>query len=136
MGDPGDKRDERTSVWQYFTHLLPPETSQAELFDIIFAKRMKDFLDGYNVMLLAYGQTGSGKTHTLLGPIGFSKPTNEVSEVHGIIPRAIFLLFRAIQEQRNQGRKCLMTLTVKETEFYTYTDMLNKREIKHDKKNG
>ncbi|CAM9212099.1 unnamed protein product [Ectocarpus sp. 13 AM-2016] len=47
---------------------------------------------GFNACVLAYGQTGSGKTHTLIGPGGGTRLSDDQTE-WGIIPRAVQFLF-------------------------------------------
>jgi len=47
---------------------LPPESSQADVYERVAAHIVKDVMQGYNGTIFAYGQTGTGKTHTMLGP--------------------------------------------------------------------
>ena len=48
-------------------------------------------LDGYKVAIFAYGQTGGGKTYTMEG------------DRDGVIPRAVDLIFREVDELREKG---------------------------------
>lgn len=64
-------------------------------------------IDGYNGTIFAYGQTGSGKTYTMTGDtVSYSQ--------RGIIPRAIFELFRAADERVD----CNTTFRVSYLEIY------------------
>ena len=89
FAEDGKKQE---SSHSYMKRIIRPESSQDDVYEQVFSQRMKDFLEGYNVMLLAYGQTGSGKTYTLLGPIGFGEPSTDVNEIHGLFPRAALYL--------------------------------------------
>ena len=133
FGEDGKKLKTKHS---FMKHLVAPESTQNDVYEQVFNQRMNDFLNGYNVMLLAYGQTGSGKTYTLLGPVGFSKPTEDVSEVHGLFPRAALTLMKTLKEQEKQGRKSIMTMRINETPWHEFTDLITKKHVKFDKKLG
>lgn len=65
---------------------------------------------GYNGTIFAYGQSGSGKTFTMLGPDevvdvikkGVAQKNQivpiEVQALYGIIPRAIFDIFKEVNK--------------------------------------
>jgi hypothetical protein len=71
--------------------VLPPTTSQQEVFDTCVKDIVDGALDGVSGCVLAYGQTGAGKTHTIMGP-----PKDP-----GIIPRAIAKIFEEIENYPN-----------------------------------
>uniref|UniRef100_A0A8D3DZ64 Kinesin-like protein n=1 Tax=Scophthalmus maximus TaxID=52904 RepID=A0A8D3DZ64_SCOMX len=48
-----------------FDRVLPPNTSQEQVYDQCAKQIVKDVLGGYNGTIFAYGQTSSGKTHTM-----------------------------------------------------------------------
>ena len=56
---------DRTSV--RFDLVLPPGSSQAEVYSQLGEPCLQAVQDGLNVSILCYGQTGAGKTHTLIG---------------------------------------------------------------------
>ena len=47
---------------------LPPEATQAHVYDVIAAPLVARWLGGVDLDLISYGQTGSGKTFTMFGP--------------------------------------------------------------------
>ncbi|KAK7169018.1 hypothetical protein R3I93_005113 [Phoxinus phoxinus] len=63
-----------------FDRVLPPNTSQEQVYDACAKQIVKDVLDGYNGTIFAYGQTASGKTHTMEGQL-------HNPQLMGIIPR-------------------------------------------------
>ncbi|ETE65249.1 Kinesin heavy chain isoform 5C, partial [Ophiophagus hannah] len=48
-----------------FDRVLPPNTSQEQVYNACAKQIVKDVLEGYNGTIFAYGQTSSGKTHTM-----------------------------------------------------------------------
>uniref|UniRef100_A0A1A8QC33 Kinesin-like protein n=1 Tax=Nothobranchius rachovii TaxID=451742 RepID=A0A1A8QC33_9TELE len=63
-----------------FDQVLPPNTSQEQVYDQCAKQIVKDVLGGYNGTIFAYGQTSSGKTHTMEGKL-------HDPQLMGIIPR-------------------------------------------------
>ncbi|XP_073490311.1 kinesin heavy chain [Lithobates pipiens] len=63
-----------------FDKVLPPNTSQEQVYNACARQIVKDVLDGYNGTIFAYGQTASGKTHTMEGKL-------HDHQLMGIIPR-------------------------------------------------
>eukprot|EP01135_Chromosphaera_perkinsii_P001085 Nk52_evm35s158 gene=Nk52_evmTU35s158 len=99
----------------HFDSVLPPKTSQTEVYDLLILPLIEKCFQGYNSTVFAYGQTGSGKTHTMFGP-ALNNPnhndhdptqndyfvhTNDgVSELDGIIPRAVEEFFNIIEASK------------------------------------
>ncbi|OBS75855.1 hypothetical protein A6R68_17693, partial [Neotoma lepida] len=48
-----------------FDRVLPPNTTQEQVYNACAKQIVKDVLEGYNGTIFAYGQTSSGKTHTM-----------------------------------------------------------------------
>ncbi|XP_029308370.1 kinesin heavy chain-like [Cottoperca gobio] len=69
-----------TSKPYVFDRVLPPNTSQEQVYDQCAKQIVKDVLGGYNGTIFAYGQTSSGKTHTMEGKL-------HDPQGMGIIPR-------------------------------------------------
>ncbi|XP_037618397.1 kinesin heavy chain-like [Sebastes umbrosus] len=69
-----------TSKPYVFDRVLPPNTSQEQVYDQCAKQIVKDVLGGYNGTIFAYGQTSSGKTHTMEGKL-------HDQQLMGIIPR-------------------------------------------------
>ncbi|ROL54507.1 Kinesin heavy chain isoform 5C [Anabarilius grahami] len=63
-----------------FDRVLPPNTTQEQVYDACAKQIVKDVLGGYNGTIFAYGQTSSGKTHTMEGQL-------HNAQLMGIIPR-------------------------------------------------
>ncbi|XP_037829902.1 kinesin heavy chain [Kryptolebias marmoratus] len=63
-----------------FDRVLPPNSSQEQVYDQCAKQIVKDVLGGYNGTIFAYGQTSSGKTHTMEGKL-------HDPQLMGIIPR-------------------------------------------------
>uniref|UniRef100_A0A8P4KFC8 Kinesin-like protein n=1 Tax=Dicentrarchus labrax TaxID=13489 RepID=A0A8P4KFC8_DICLA len=72
-----------------FDRVLPPNTSQEQVYDQCAKQIVKDVLGGYNGTIFAYGQTSSGKTHTMEVRGSFSPSTGKLHDpqLMGIIPR-------------------------------------------------
>ncbi|XP_028280290.1 kinesin heavy chain-like [Parambassis ranga] len=69
-----------------FDRVLPPNTSQEQVYDQCAKQIVKDVLGGYNGTIFAYGQTSSGKTHTMEGKL-------HDHQLMGIIPRIAHDIF-------------------------------------------
>jgi len=50
-----------------FDRVLGPQTTQAQVYDIVARDLVTEVLAGYNVTICSYGQTSSGKTYTTFG---------------------------------------------------------------------
>ncbi|XP_066431288.1 kinesin heavy chain [Eleutherodactylus coqui] len=81
---PAFKGDDTIVIGQgkpyVFDKVLPPNTSQEQVYNACAKQIVKDVLDGYNGTIFAYGQTSSGKTHTMEGKL-------HDHQLMGIIPR-------------------------------------------------
>ncbi|XP_068446714.1 kinesin heavy chain-like [Clinocottus analis] len=75
-----------TSKPYVFDRVLPPNTSQGQVYDQCAKQIVKDVLGGYNGTIFAYGQTSSGKTHTMEGKL-------HDHQLMGIIPRIAHDIF-------------------------------------------
>ncbi|XP_019378340.1 PREDICTED: kinesin heavy chain [Gavialis gangeticus] len=69
-----------------FDRVLPPNTSQEQVYNACAKQIVKDVLEGYNGTIFAYGQTSSGKTHTMEGKL-------HDCQLMGIIPRIAHDIF-------------------------------------------
>jgi hypothetical protein len=74
------------------------EAAQTRMYEVCAHPAVEDVLNGYNGTIFAYGQTGSGKTYTMFGP---SK--SKLDALSGIIPRAVFRVFDALEEKTQSG---------------------------------
>ncbi len=109
---------ERNQVQKYnfaFDRVFGPTAGQTEVFEEI-EQLVQSAMDGYKVCIFAYGQTGSGKTHTMLGRPGD----------HGMIPRAMDMLFSTSNALGKQGWKFELRASMLEIYNEEYKDLLGK----------
>ncbi|KAK3155775.1 hypothetical protein QOZ80_2AG0098500 [Eleusine coracana subsp. coracana] len=78
----------RTEVFDGFSAVFSPDSSQLDVFAQVMNPLVDDFLGGKSGLLVAMGPTGSGKTHTIFG-----SPRNP-----GILPLTLRHIF-------NEGNK-------------------------------
>nr|KAF6450388.1 kinesin family member 5C [Molossus molossus] len=87
---PKFKGDETVVIGQgkpyVFDRVLPPSTTQEQVYSACAKQIVKDVLEGYNGTIFAYGQTSSGKTHTMEGKL-------HDPQLMGIIPRIAHDIF-------------------------------------------
>uniref|UniRef100_A0A8C3X3S9 Kinesin-like protein n=1 Tax=Catagonus wagneri TaxID=51154 RepID=A0A8C3X3S9_9CETA len=87
---PKFKGDETVVIGQgkpyVFDRVLPPSTTQDQVYNACAKQIVKDVLEGYNGTIFAYGQTSSGKTHTMEGKL-------HDPQLMGIIPRIAHDIF-------------------------------------------
>ena len=72
-----------------FDHVFPATANNETVFDELGTRVISAVLRGCNGCIMAYGITGSGKTHSMIG-----HPQDP-----GLIPRAIGMLFEALQQR-------------------------------------
>jgi hypothetical protein len=94
LRDAGNVNNNVTDFSFSINAVLPPTTSQQEVFDTCVKDIVDGALDGVSGCVLAYGQTGAGKTYTMSGP-----PAGSFSD-RGIMPRSISYIFSKIEEAR------------------------------------
>ena len=100
----GEMKQGKATTFEY-DKIFTPTSQQSEVFAEV-SNLVQSCLDGYKVCLFAYGQTGSGKTHTMEG----------TAVDHGLIPRAVQLLFERSKEMSAQGWD--MSLKARYVEIY------------------
>ena len=131
-----------------FDHMcatLPPDATQARVYDTIAAPLVRRFLDGFDVDLISYGQTGSGKTYTMFGPPGsMSEAATELDtsgeqggilkDEHGFMLRAGFESLAAVEALRQDNLRVGLHGSMVEVSILgmrpcdqTATDLLNAR---------
>ncbi|KEG12521.1 kinesin, partial [Trypanosoma grayi] len=92
-----------------FDRVLGQDSQQEDIMDEV-APLIEHVLDGLHATVFAYGQTGSGKTYTVEGIEymrngGDSLQPNIKTDPqqHGIIPRAIQLIFDRARQMQSQN---------------------------------
>ncbi|XP_034529948.1 kinesin-like protein KIF21A isoform X2 [Notolabrus celidotus] len=78
-----------------YDHVFDMDSQQEDIYTHCTEKLIEGCLEGYNATIFAYGQTGSGKTYTM----GTGFDVNIGEDELGIIPRAVYHLFRGIEER-------------------------------------
>ena len=90
-----------------FDALMDSDSSQEKAYNLAAKDTVSSLLNGYNGTIFMYGQSGSGKTFTMLGPDivvetitkgveAGGEVSDEVQNLYGVIPRAIFDIFNEI----------------------------------------
>lgn len=73
-----------------------PDSGQERLYNQAVSPIVEEVLEGFNCTIFAYGQTGTGKTYTMEGGDRDSADGHDLSEVAGVIPRAIHQIFTTL----------------------------------------
>ena len=68
----GERNTKSEKKWVY-DYILPPDTTQEQMYDKVAIKTIIDFTEGYNGTIFAYGESGSGIHIQCLDQIQFLK---------------------------------------------------------------
>ncbi|KAI4978452.1 hypothetical protein ZWY2020_015205 [Hordeum vulgare] len=79
-----------TEVFDGFSAVLPPGSSQNDTFTQVMNPLVDEFLGGKSGLLVAMGPTGSGKTHTVFG----------TARNPGLVPQTLHKIFSAADESQ------------------------------------
>eukprot|EP00913_Durusdinium_trenchii_P026349 g24724.t1 len=111
-----------------FDQIFGPQATQLDVFEEL-SLLVQSALDGYKVAIFAYGQTG---TYTMDGP----RDTTTVAAVPdtdaGVIPRAVDLVFREVEELRSKGWDFEVKCTLLEVYNESVFDILGPRNSEKD----
>ena len=120
-----------TALGRHSLQVFGPESSQERLYTGAIAPIVCEVLEGFNCTIFAYGQTGTGKTYTMEGGDRNSTDGRDLSEVAGVIPRAISQIFQHLDSINSEYTvKCsFLELYNEET-----TDLLAVGESKSNQK--
>ncbi|CAK9044880.1 Carboxy-terminal kinesin 2 (XCTK2) [Durusdinium trenchii] len=115
-----------------FDQIFGPQATQLDVFEEL-SLLVQSALDGYKVAIFAYGQTGGGKTYTMDGP----RDTTTVAAVPdtdaGVIPRAVDLVFREVEELRSKGWDFEVKCTLLEVYNESVFDILGPRNSEKER---
>eukprot|EP00939_MAST-03C_sp_MAST-3C-sp1_P002846 g2846.t1 len=96
-----------------FDDVLGPSSTQDSVYEKVAKPVVRSILNGYSGTIFAYGQTGSGKTYTMtnLDPATAASTTHsgdtathvtkKKNKAIGIVPRALFEIFRVMRERES-----------------------------------
>ena len=108
----GQRNTKFEKKWTY-DYILPPDTTQVQMYDKVAKKTIIDFTEGYNGTIFAYGQSGSGKTYSMLGPdsVFETLASSQENELYGITPRAVYQIFDIFKDFERNGTKWKLSIS-------------------------
>ncbi|KZS90006.1 kinesin-domain-containing protein [Sistotremastrum niveocremeum HHB9708] len=105
-----------------FDTVLPPQSTQHNVFSSSAEPLIARFLEGFNCTILAYGQTSSGKTYTMTGEDLDADPSDPNNGM-GVIPRAVSTIFSRVKQTRSE-KQGAWTATIKASFVELYNEDL------------
>lgn len=105
--------------------VLPPDATQAQVYDTLLPPLVAAFVEGGNVNTLCFGQTGSGKTHTMFGPPGSVASASSLQDNHGLFLRCGLDILRGVQALADSGVSAVLTGSMVELHFDILEDLLH-----------
>ncbi|ONI32362.1 hypothetical protein PRUPE_1G363400 [Prunus persica] len=122
----------KTEVYDGFSHVFSPDSSQEEVYEKMVRPLVDDFLRGKSGMLAALGPSGSGKTHTVFGcprqpgmvPLALQHIFRQTRGSNSESMRSFFISIFEISSERGKGERlfdlspnggdlCMQQLTLK-----------------------
>ena len=136
----GERNTKSEKKWVY-DYILPPDTTQEQMYDKVAKKTITDFTEGYNGTIFAYGQSGSGKTYSMLGPdsVFETLASSSENELYGITPRAVYQIFKIFEDFERNGTKWKLSLSYIEIYNEKIKCLLSKKDglkIREDPNEG
>ena len=136
----GERNTKTEKKWVY-DYILPPDTTQEQMYEKVAKKTIIDFTEGYNGTIFAYGQSGSGKTYSMLGPdsVFETLASSAENELYGITPRAVYQIFNIFKDFERNGTKWKLSLSYIEIYNEKIKCLLSKKDglkIREDPNEG
>ena len=136
----GERNTKTERKWVY-DYILPPDTTQEQMYEKVAKKTIVDFTEGYNGTIFAYGQSGSGKTYSMLGPdsVFETLASSTENELYGITPRAVYQIFNIFKDFDRNGTKWKLSLSYIEIYNEKIKCLLSKKDglkIREDPNEG
>ena len=136
----GERNTKTEKKWVY-DYILPPDTTQEQMYEKVAKKTIIDFTEGYNGTIFAYGQSGSGKTYSMLWPdsVFETLESSAENELYGITPRAVYQIFNIFKDFERNGTKWKLSLSYIEIYNEKIKCLLSKKEglkIREDPNQG
>ena len=136
----GERNTKTEKKWVY-DYILPPDTTQEQMYEKVAKKTIVDFTEGYNGTIFAYGQSGSGKTYSMLGPdsVFETLASSAENELYGITPRAVYQIFNIFKDFERNGTKWKLSLSYIEIYNEKIKCLLSKKDglkIREDPNEG
>jgi len=136
----GERNTKTEKKWVY-DYILPPDTTQEQMYEKVAKKTIVDFTEGYNGTIFAYGQSGSGKTYSMLGPdsVFETLASSTENELYGITPRAVYQIFNIFKDFDRNGTKWKLSLSYIEIYNEKIKCLLSKKDglkIREDPNEG
>ena len=136
----GERNTKTERKWVY-DYILPPDTTQEQMYEKVAKKTIVDFTEGYNGTIFAYGQSGSGKTYSMLGPdsVFETLASSAENELYGITPRAVYQIFNIFKDFDRNGTKWKLSLSYIEIYNEKIKCLLSKKDglkIREDPNEG
>ncbi|CAL8099015.1 unnamed protein product [Prunus armeniaca] len=103
----------KTEVYDGFSHVFSPDSSQEEVYEKMVRPLVDDFLRGKSGMLAALGPSGSGKTHTVFGcprqpgmvPLALQHIFRQTRGSNSESMRSFFISIFEISSERGKGER-------------------------------
>ncbi|XP_060961430.1 kinesin-like protein KIN-6 isoform X6 [Cannabis sativa] len=92
----------KSEVYEGFSHVFAPDSSQEEVYEKMVSPLVEDFLKGKSGMLATLGPSGSGKTHTVFGSV----------RDPGILPRTLRQIFKPPLETDSELRSRAFSISI------------------------
>ncbi|CAM8919052.1 unnamed protein product [Rhodiola kirilowii] len=114
-----DARRTKSEVYEGFSKVFTPESSQEQVYDTMVKPLVEDFMKGKSGMLVAMGPSGSGKTHTVFGcprdpgmvPLALRQIFQPNAKGHSTLSRSFYITIFEISSERGKGERILDLLT-------------------------